>query len=146
MPRPPNYEEEGVWGLCPLPTAPALQKGTRSENKFLRQRVLGVPEKSGSMRFPACVGIASDCKSLLDVAFPLDAAASILLDSLSTFCYTINMTKMGRPKKPAKERSSQLIALRLTSAEHKSLEQAADKAKLSVSDYIRTKLGLRGER
>jgi hypothetical protein len=47
---------------------------------------------------------------------------------------------------PAKERSSRLIALRLTSAEYKSLEQAAEKAKLSVSDYVRAKLGLRGER
>ena len=55
------------------------------------------------------------------------------------------MPKMGRPKKPAKERSSRLIALRLTSAEYKSLEHAAEKAKSSVSDYIRTKLGLRGE-
>jgi hypothetical protein len=56
------------------------------------------------------------------------------------------MVKMGRPKLPAKQRSSQVIALRLTSAEFKSLEQTAAKAKLSVSDYIRTKLGLRGER
>ena len=56
------------------------------------------------------------------------------------------MTKMGRPKMLAKERSNRLIALRLTSAEYKSLERAAEKAKLSVSDYIRTKLGLRGDR
>jgi predicted HicB family RNase H-like nuclease len=55
------------------------------------------------------------------------------------------MPKMGRPKKPAKERSSHLIALRLTPAEHKVLEQASEKAKLSVSDYIRLKLNLRGE-
>jgi predicted HicB family RNase H-like nuclease len=52
---------------------------------------------------------------------------------------------MGRPKKPAKERSSHLIALRLTPGEHKTLEQAAEKSKLSVSNYIRLKLGLRGE-
>jgi len=56
------------------------------------------------------------------------------------------MAKMGRPKKPAKERSSHLIALRLTAAEHKTLEQAAGKAQLSVSDYIRHKLGLRGDK
>jgi len=45
----------------------------------------------------------------------------------------------------AKERSSHLVALRLTPAEHKLLEQAAEKARLSVSDYIRLKVGLRGE-
>jgi uncharacterized protein (DUF1778 family) len=55
------------------------------------------------------------------------------------------MAKMGRPKKMAKERSSHLVALRLTPAEHKLLEQAAEKARLSVSDYIRLKVGLRGE-
>jgi predicted HicB family RNase H-like nuclease len=56
------------------------------------------------------------------------------------------MTKMGRPKKAAKERSSHLIALRLTPAEHKALEQAAEKSKLSISNYIRAKLGLRGDK
>jgi uncharacterized protein (DUF1778 family) len=55
------------------------------------------------------------------------------------------MAKMGRPKKPTKERSSHLIALRLTPAEHKVLERASEKAKRSVSDYIRLKLNLRGE-
>jgi len=55
------------------------------------------------------------------------------------------MAKMGRPKKMAKERSSHLVALRLTPAEHKLLEQAAEKARLSVSDYIRLEVGLRGE-
>ena len=45
----------------------------------------------------------------------------------------------------AKERSSHLIALRLTPDEHKALEHAAEKSKQSVSDYIRFKLGLRGE-
>jgi predicted HicB family RNase H-like nuclease len=53
---------------------------------------------------------------------------------------------MGRPRKPAKERSSHLVALRLTPAEHKALEQAAEKAKLSLSDYVRTKLDLRGDK
>ena len=69
----------------------------------------------------------------------------ISLDRLPTICYTESMTKMGRPKKAAKERSSHLVALRLTPAEHKLLEQAAEKARLSVSDYIRLKVGLRGE-
>jgi hypothetical protein len=53
---------------------------------------------------------------------------------------------MGRPKKPAKQRSSHLIALRLTPAEHKALERAAEKAKLPLSDYVRSKLDLRGEK
>jgi uncharacterized protein (DUF1778 family) len=56
------------------------------------------------------------------------------------------MSKIGRPKKPAKERSSHLIALRLTPAERKTLEQAAAKFKLSLSNYIRLKLDLRGEK
>jgi predicted HicB family RNase H-like nuclease len=44
----------------------------------------------------------------------------------------------------AKERSSVLVALRLKPAEHKTLEEAAQKSGLSLSNYIRTKLGLRG--
>jgi uncharacterized protein (DUF1778 family) len=55
------------------------------------------------------------------------------------------MSKIGRPKKSAKERSSHLIALRLTPAEHQALEQAAAKSKLTVSKYIRLRLELRGE-
>jgi len=46
----------------------------------------------------------------------------------------------------ARERSSVLIALRLKPAEHKTLEQAAERSKLSISNYIRTKLGLRGDK
>jgi uncharacterized protein (DUF1778 family) len=53
---------------------------------------------------------------------------------------------MGRPKKAAKERSSHLIALRLTPAEHKLLEQAAQKAHISISDFIRKKLNLRSSK
>jgi len=56
------------------------------------------------------------------------------------------MAKMGRPKKPAKERSSHLIALRLTPVEHTTLKQAAEKSRLSISDYIRLKIDLRGEK
>jgi uncharacterized protein (DUF1778 family) len=56
------------------------------------------------------------------------------------------MARMGRPKKSAKERSSHLIALRLTPAEYKELERAAERAKLSISDYIRIKLALRGDK
>jgi uncharacterized protein (DUF1778 family) len=55
------------------------------------------------------------------------------------------MARMGRPKKAASERQSKLIALRLKPAEVKTLERAASKAKLSISDYVRRQLGLRGE-
>jgi hypothetical protein len=54
------------------------------------------------------------------------------------------MPKIGRPKMLAKERSSHLIALRLTPTEHQTLEQAAAAKSLTVSKYIRIKLGLRG--
>ena len=64
------------------------------------------------------------------------------LDSLVIICYTQTMAKMGRPKMLAKERSSHLIALRLTDAEYKVLKQAA--GSLSLSDYVRSKLNLRG--
>jgi len=67
------------------------------------------------------------------------------LDKLSIICYTLTMPKMGRPKKPAKERSSHLIALRVTPVERQALEQSATKAGLSLSKYIRLKLELRGE-
>lgn len=53
---------------------------------------------------------------------------------------------MGRPTMKAKERSSHLIALRLKPDEHKALERAAERAKLSISNYIREKLGLRGDK
>jgi len=66
------------------------------------------------------------------------------LDNPPTICYTLNMARIGRPKKSAKERSSHLIALRLTPVEHKTLEQAAEKAGLSLSNFIRTKLNIRG--
>ena len=61
------------------------------------------------------------------------------------------MAKMGRPKKPVSERLRRQIAIRLTDAEYQKIEQAAvkesikRKAGLTVSDYIRLKLGLRGE-
>ena len=61
------------------------------------------------------------------------------------------MAKMGRPTKPVSERRRRQIAIRLTDAEYQKIEQAAvkesirRKAGLTVSDYIRLKLGLRGE-
>jgi uncharacterized protein (DUF1778 family) len=45
----------------------------------------------------------------------------------------------------ARDRQSQLIALRLTPDEYRALARAAETAKLSVSEYIRRKLDLRGE-
>jgi uncharacterized protein (DUF1778 family) len=55
------------------------------------------------------------------------------------------MAKMGRPKLPVKERQSRQIALRITQAEYKALEQAAAKADLSLSNYLRHKLEIRGD-
>jgi hypothetical protein len=54
---------------------------------------------------------------------------------------------MGRPKKPADERKSHQIAIRVTNAEYAKLERGAIKASrkqqrgVSVSEYIRLKLG-----
>jgi predicted DNA-binding protein len=50
---------------------------------------------------------------------------------------------MGRPKLLAKKRQSQLIAIRLTPAEHKRLEQLSKKSKVSVSAYVRRALGFK---
>jgi hypothetical protein len=55
------------------------------------------------------------------------------------------MAKMGRPKLPKKERQGRQIALRLTQVEYEALMRAADKADLSLSEYIRRKLEIRGE-
>lgn len=55
------------------------------------------------------------------------------------------MARMGRPKKPKSERQSHLIALRLTPAEHRKLEQLAKKSDLSVSDCVRRALGFKGK-
>jgi len=55
------------------------------------------------------------------------------------------MARMGRPTKPKSERQSRLIALRLTPAEHKELEEMAEKSRQSVSDYVRRALGFKGK-
>ena len=93
---------------------------------------------------PTDVSASRACRFLAE-GYPPCKKPLILLDRYQTFCYTTSMTKMGRPKMAAKERSSHLIALRLTPDEHKALEQAAEKSKQSISDYIRFKLSLRGE-
>jgi hypothetical protein len=54
--------------------------------------------------------------------------------------------KIGRPSLPAKERQSRLVALRFTPVELQKVKQAAKANKLSVSQYIRMKLGLRGDK
>ena len=52
------------------------------------------------------------------------------------------MARTGRPKIAASKRQSRVIALRVTPAEYKKLDQAAGKSK--IGDYIRKRLGLRG--
>jgi predicted DNA binding CopG/RHH family protein len=52
------------------------------------------------------------------------------------------MVKMGRPKLPPKARQNRQIALRLTQAEFKALEQAAAKAGMKLSNYLRHKLDI----
>ncbi len=54
------------------------------------------------------------------------------------------MAKMGRPKKTAKDRQSKQIAIRVTAAEYGKLKRSAGNAE--ISDYIRRKLSLRGEK
>lgn len=53
------------------------------------------------------------------------------------------MKRMGRPKKAVSERKSHVVALRLTTGEY---EKLTAKAKaLTVTEYIRKKLGLRSD-
>ena len=79
------------------------------------------------------------------------AGLHFLLDNNYILLDNKCMAKMGRPKKPVSERLRRQIAIRLTDAEYQKIEQAAvkesikRKAGLTVSDYIRLKLGLRGE-
>jgi hypothetical protein len=67
------------------------------------------------------------------------------LTSPLPLCITINM-KIGRPTLPARERQSRLVALRFTPDELRAVKQAAKTASLSVSQFIRMKLGFRGNR
>jgi predicted HicB family RNase H-like nuclease len=46
----------------------------------------------------------------------------------------------GRPKLPARERQSEQVAVRMTTAERKALEQAAKKAGISLSNYLRQRI------
>ena len=103
--------------------------------------------------FPATIKIQFQLTQRCRLRFVADSLMRCLrrsirytkaLDIALPYCYTISMKKIGRPTIPAKDRSSHLIALRLTPAEHKGLERAAEKAGLSLSNYIRTKLNLRG--
>jgi len=67
-----------------------------------------------------------------------------ILTAFGLSVYNKYMSKMGRPKKPAKDRQSRVIALRVTPAEYKKIERAAGKSKLG--DYVRECLGLRGDK
>ena len=53
---------------------------------------------------------------------------------------------MARPTKSAKDRQSEIVGVRFTPAERKAFDKAAKKAGLSLSSYIRHKLGLRGDK
>jgi predicted HicB family RNase H-like nuclease len=50
------------------------------------------------------------------------------------------MKKLGRPTKAAKDRRETIIRLRLTSKEFQALSAAAEKAGVSVSEYVRQKI------
>jgi len=47
--------------------------------------------------------------------------------------------RMGRPPKPKAERKSKTVRLRMSGAEHKKLEELAEAAGLSVSEFLRRK-------
>jgi len=53
---------------------------------------------------------------------------------------------MGRPTKLARDRQSEIVAVRLTPAERKEFERASKKAGLSISNYIRKQLGFDKEK
>ena len=53
------------------------------------------------------------------------------------------MPKIGRPLAVQGERQERLVALRLTTNEYDALQRSAERAGLSVSDYIRQILELR---
>lgn len=50
---------------------------------------------------------------------------------------------MARPTNRAKDRQSEIVGVRLTPAERKAFDKAAKKAGLSLSNYIRKKLGVK---
>lgn len=56
------------------------------------------------------------------------------------------MAKIGRPTIAPKDRASRVITLRMTPAEEKTLQRMAKEARLSVGEFIRTKLNLRGDK
>ena len=128
LPGPPR---EGAWGdhhrACPLDRnfpKPLRQLGRRT---VPATAAFGRPNKSQYA--------ATKCAVFL-------AICAILLDTYETLCYTFNM-RMGRPRMLAKERQSHLIALRLTPAEHRKLEQLARKSGLSLSEFVRQALGFK---
>jgi hypothetical protein len=47
--------------------------------------------------------------------------------------------RMGRPPKPKAERKSKMLRVRMSAAEYRALEQKAEAAGLSVSEFLRSK-------
>jgi hypothetical protein len=66
-----------------------------------------------------------------------------VVDNILLLVDNKSMARMGRPKKPPKERQSVQIAIRVTAAQFGKLKRSA--GKLTVSEYIRKQLGIRGD-
>lgn len=45
--------------------------------------------------------------------------------------------KLGRPKKPASEKKSRRVEIRVTAAEQAAMESAAERAALPLSEWLR---------
>ena len=54
--------------------------------------------------------------------------------------YGMEKPRMGRPPKPEAEQASEIVAVRLTPAERKACERAADRAEQKLSAWMRDKL------
>lgn len=66
-----------------------------------------------------------------------------LTNILTPHCLCLTITTVPRPIKPAKDRQSEIVGVRLTPSERKAFDKAAKKAGLSLSNYIRKKLGVK---
>jgi len=56
-----------------------------------------------------------------------------ILTAFGLSVYNKCMSKMGRPKKPAKDRQSRVIALRVTPAEYKKIERRRASQRLVIT-------------
>lgn len=70
--------------------------------------------------------------------------AYFVVDTIYFVVDNKSMPRMGRPKIKASQRKRHQIAIRLTDAEYTELKRAAGKSE--ISNYIRHKLGLRGDK